>query len=107
MRSPFARRITLGEYLEQARAGVGLSIRQLETATGIPRTTITHLLKDRIERPDPENLIRLARALQQNPADLFVLAGVPLPAGRPTLETVLRADYGLPDDGVVERHAIP
>ena len=100
--SPSSHRITLGEYLKQARAGAGLSIRQLEAATGIPRTTITHLLKDRIERPDPQNLIRLARALERNPSDLFVVAGVPLPQGQPTLETLLRTDYDLPDDGIAE-----
>ena len=102
MDSPSSHRMTLGEYLEQARAEAGLSIRQLESATGIPRTTITHLLKDRIERPDPANLVRLAQALERNPADLFVLGGVRLPQGQPSLETVLRAEYGLPDDGIAE-----
>ncbi|MGH3905819.1 MAG: helix-turn-helix domain-containing protein [Pseudonocardiaceae bacterium] len=94
--------MTLGQFLERARAVPGLSIRRLEAATGIPRSTIEHLLKDRIERPGAENLMKLARALAVNPADLFVLAGLPVPSAHPSVETVLRTDYDLPDEAVAE-----
>lgn len=97
-----SRGMTLGEYLERARAAAGLSIRQLEAATGIPRSTIAHLLKDRVRRPDIRHLTKLARALGANPADLFVLVGFPASPTLPGLEAVLRAEYALPDEGIAE-----
>lgn len=94
--------MTLGHYLERARAATGLSIRKLEAATGIPRSTIEHLLKDRIRRPDAQHLMKLAGALAVNPADLFVLARLPLPSAPPSLEAILRAEYALPDEGIAD-----
>lgn len=96
------KRISLGQYLEQAREEAGCSIRQLVAATGIPQTTINRLLKDEVEKPNPEHLTRLADALELNASDLFMVAGLPIPQGMPSIDALLRTEYDLPDEAVAE-----
>jgi transcriptional regulator with XRE-family HTH domain len=96
------KRLSLGQYLEQAREEAGISLRQLVAATGIPQTTINRLLKDEVEKPNPEHLARLADALELNPSDLFMVAGLPIPQGMPSIDALLRAEYDLPEEAVAE-----
>lgn len=96
------KRVLLGQYLEQAREDAGISLRQLVAATGIPQTTINRLLKDEVEKPNPEHLTRLADALELNASDLFMVAGLPIPQGMPSIEALLRAEYSLPEEAVAE-----
>lgn len=97
-----SKHLSLGQYLEQAREDNGVSLRQLVAATGIPQTTINRLLKDEVEKPNPEHLTRLADALELNASDVFVVAGLPIPQGMPSIEALLRAEYDLPDEAVAE-----
>jgi transcriptional regulator with XRE-family HTH domain len=96
------KRLSLGQYLEQAREEAGISLRQLVAATGIPQTTINRLLKDEVEKPNPEHLTRLADALERNASDLFMVAGLPIPQGMPSIDALLRAEYDLPEEAVAE-----
>ncbi|CAI7977251.1 HTH cro/C1-type domain-containing protein [Frankia sp. Hr75.2] len=96
---------TLGAFLRHARTEGGLSFRQVEMMTGIPRNTICRLENDEVERPAPENLALLASALEVKTSDLFLLAGMPLPEGLPSLPVMLRAEYDLPDAGIREAEA--
>ena len=94
--------LSLGQYLEQAREEAGVSLRQLVVATGIPQTTINRLLKDEVEKPNPEHLTRLADALELNASDLFMVAGLPIPRELPSIDALLRAEYDLPEEAVAE-----
>ena len=93
---------TLGSVLEAARQEADLSLRRLSALSGVHTSSINRLLKDQIDQPVPEHLIRLAEALELNAADLFVLAGLPLPERLPSLDVMLRAEYGLPPEAIEE-----
>jgi transcriptional regulator with XRE-family HTH domain len=102
MEQPTQPDLTLGQYLEQARQEAGRSIRQLATESGVHRSSIDRLLRDEVEEPSPDTLSRIASALELNAADLFVLAGLPIPKKLPSVDVMLRTEYGLSDEGLAE-----
>lgn len=95
-------RLTLGQYLEQARAEAGLSLRQLAASAGVHYSSVNRLLKDEVEEPVPDHLMGLAQALDLKATDLFLLAGLPIPKELPSVEAMLRAEYGLSEQGLAE-----
>jgi transcriptional regulator with XRE-family HTH domain len=95
-------RLTLGQYLEQARQEAGMSLRQLAASAGIPPTSVNRLLKDEVDEPRPEHLMGLAQALDVRASDLFLLAGLPIPKELPSVDAMLRAEYGLSEQGLAE-----
>jgi transcriptional regulator with XRE-family HTH domain len=94
--------ITLGHYLEEARAEAGLSLRQLAAASGVHVSSVNRLLKDEVDEPSPEHLVSIAEALDVSASDLFVLAGLPIPKELPSVDVMLRAEYGLSAEGLKE-----
>lgn len=98
---------TLGEYLQQCREEAGLSQRQLETISGVGRMTIGRLESNYHDEPSPNDLRRIARALELNETDLFLLAGLPVPKEAASLDIMLRKGYGVSDEEVPElKHEI-
>ncbi|WP_068925641.1 helix-turn-helix domain-containing protein [Planobispora rosea] len=95
-----APRLTLGRFLDAARADAHYSLRGLAQATGIPMSSINRLLKDEVAAPSAANLMRLAVVLNLDPADVFAHAGITPPAASPDLETLLRTEHGLPDEAI-------
>lgn len=95
-------RLTLGEYLELTRQEAELSHRQLATASGIHPSSVNRLLKDEVEEPSPEHLVALAEALDLRASDLFLLAGLPIPKELPSVDVMLRTEYGLSEQGLAE-----
>ena len=93
---------TLGSVLETARQEASLTLRRLAALSGIPMSTVNRLLKDEVERPSPAHLQHLAKVLELNPADVFLLAGLSLPSEAPSLEVMLRTEYGLPPEAIAE-----
>ena len=93
---------TLGAVLESSRQDAGLSLRRLAALSNLPMSSVNRLLKDEVEQPLPAHLVQLARALELNASDLFLLAGLPLPQDVPSLEVMLRVEYGLPPEAVAE-----
>ena len=100
--STSANRLTLGQYLEQARAEAGLSLRQLAASAGVHYSSVNRLLKDEVEEPVPDHLMGLAQALDLKATDLFLLAGLPIPKELPSVDAMLRAEYGLSEEGLAE-----
>jgi transcriptional regulator with XRE-family HTH domain len=94
--------VSLGEYLRGAREAAGLSKLQLEAMSGVGRMTIQRLEQDYYQEPSPDDLVRLARALELNDTDLFLLAGLPVPKGTASLDVMLRTEYGLPPEAIEE-----
>jgi transcriptional regulator with XRE-family HTH domain len=94
--------MSLGQCLDQARNAAGLSYRRLAAMTGIPFPSIQRLINDEVNEPSPEYLTRLAKALELNAADLFLLAGLPLPDRPPSIEAMLRTEYDLPEEAITE-----
>jgi transcriptional regulator with XRE-family HTH domain len=102
---PAAKRSTLGTVLDDARKDAGMSVRQLAEAADVPKSEVGRLLTDQQERLNPDTLTRLAAVLEHNAADLFLLAGLPLPSKVPSVEALLRAEYDLPEQAVREAKA--
>jgi transcriptional regulator with XRE-family HTH domain len=100
MEKPSKQKLTLGQYLEHARQEAGCSIRQLATESGVHRSSIERLLRDEVDEPSPETLSRIASALELNATDLFVLAGLPVPKKLPSVDVMLRTEYGLSEEGL-------
>lgn len=92
--------LTLGQHLETARQEAGYSLRQLAAVSGLPMSSVNRLLKDEVEQPLPDHLVALARALELNATDLFLLAGLPLPDQAASLDIMLRKGYGISDEEV-------
>lgn len=97
-----AERLTLGQYLDQARQENGLSIRQLAELADVLKTTVGRLLLDQVKEPKADHLVRLAHVLELNANDLFLMAGLPEPSGTPTVEALLRTEYDLPEVAIRE-----
>jgi transcriptional regulator with XRE-family HTH domain len=91
---------TLGETLRAAREEAGLSKLQLEAMSGVGRMNISRLEADWYQEPSPDDLVRLARALELNATDLFLIAGLPIPDEAVSLDIMLRKGYGVSDADV-------
>ena len=72
----------LGTYLASARNRKGLSLRTVETATGISNAYLSQLETGKIREPSPSNLHKLAEIYGIPYASLLELAGHPVPGGR-------------------------
>jgi transcriptional regulator with XRE-family HTH domain len=94
--------VSLGTFLREAREAAGLSKLQVEAMSGVGRMTIQRLESDYYNEPSPDDLARLARALELNDTDLFLLAGLPVPKQAASLDVMLRAEYGLPPEAIDE-----
>lgn len=94
--------VTLGWFLRQAREDAGIYRRQLAAMSGVGRMTIQRLETDYYDEPSPDDLVRLARALELNETDLFLLAGLPVPKRAASLDIMLRTEYGLPPEAIDE-----
>lgn len=102
---PTPQPISLGHVLNEARLDAGLSVRQLAAAADVSKSEVDRLLRDEQERLNPDSLVRLADVLELRAADLFLLAGLPLPAKLPSVEALLRTEYKLPEPAVREAKA--
>jgi transcriptional regulator with XRE-family HTH domain len=96
------RLLDLAQCLHQARLEQQYSFRVLSRITGIPRSTILRLEKAEVERPPADNLVRLARALELNEVDVLGLAGIAVPRLSASLDVMLRTEYDLPPESVLE-----
>lgn len=94
--------MTLGRLLSNARQEAGLTMRQLAERADVQLTVLHRLSNDEVQDPKPAQLIRLAEALELNAAELFLLAGVPVPTELPSVEALLRSEYDLPQAALEE-----
>ncbi|MYZ33927.1 MULTISPECIES: helix-turn-helix transcriptional regulator [unclassified Streptomyces] len=86
---------TLGQYLEQGRQEAGFTLRELASASGVPKSTLDRILKDQVESPPIEPVQQLARVLELDEAEAFAYIGVTPPSGLPSIAPYLRAKHGL------------
>ncbi|MBV9487127.1 MAG: hypothetical protein JO246_13840 [Frankiaceae bacterium] len=82
-----------------------MSVRQLAVAADVPKSVVDRLLRDQVESPAPHHVSRLAAVLELNAADMFLLAGMPVPIEMPSMEALLRTEYDLPEQAVQEAKA--
>ena len=65
----------LGQAVRQARNALRLSVRELARRADIPHTQISRIESGQIKKPSREALVSIAKALEQNPMPLLILAG--------------------------------
>lgn len=82
----------LGEYIRQRRGVIEMSLRELETATGIERGALSRI-ENGSRQPSPELLQRIAEALRVDYEDLYAVSGISLPEKLPELDAYLRTRY--------------
>jgi transcriptional regulator with XRE-family HTH domain len=73
-------------------------VRQLAEAAGLVPSTVSRLESGLIGSPKPEQLQRLAEALDIDVEDLYAAAGYFAPSTLPGLRPYLRAKFGLNDE---------
>ena len=91
---------TLGQYLEQGRQDAGLTVRQLATASKVPKSTVNRILKDEVENSSPGHIQQIARVLELDEAEALAFIGVTPPDGLPDIAPYLRAKIGLRGDAL-------
>lgn len=96
----------LGAYLRRQRESKGVSARALAAAVGVDMTQIIRLEQGGVASPKATVLGGIADRLGLPLADVFGLAGYPLPKNLPSFRPYMRAKYKeLPDEAVAELEA--
>lgn len=70
---------TLGDFLQSAREGKGLSLRAVEKAAGISNAYLSQIESGKIQQPSPIHLYKLSELYGISYADVLGLAGYPIP----------------------------
>jgi HTH-type transcriptional regulator, competence development regulator len=93
---------TLGQYLAEFRQGRGLTFRDLEERTGISNGYLNLLEHDRIKRPSPETLFKLANSYGVSFSSLMKLAGYPTESSEGSGQDLNRELAGAVLDGLTK-----
>jgi transcriptional regulator with XRE-family HTH domain len=90
---------TFGAMLRRRRHALGLTVRQIEAATGIPNTTVSRIETGSFKAPRPDKLAKIAQALGLSAGELFAQAGYLEAGDLPDYGTYLATKHPeLPDD---------
>ena len=93
----------LGAMLRQRRHALGLTMRQIEAATGIPNTTVSRIETGSFKAPRPDKLARIAQALGMSAGELFARAGYLVADDLPDYATYLATKHPELPDTVLHR----
>jgi len=85
----------VGQLIQQHRTQRGMTIRDVEKITSIPRSTLSRIEQGDIEKPNALYLSRLAKAFDVRAADYYELAGYHDPDELPELRVYLCAKLGM------------
>ena len=91
---------SLGDFIHRKRVAAGMSLRAVAQAAGIQHGALFKIETGRTEQPAPKILVALARVLEVEIEDLYVLAGYTVPESLPSFEPYLRTKYDLPEGAV-------
>ena len=96
---------TLGRYVQRQRQALGLSIRGLAAAAGVDSSGLSRVERGLMNDLSPAYLHKLARALEVDPTDLYLMAGYTEAKRLPAFAPYLRAKYELPEEAVEQVQA--
>jgi transcriptional regulator with XRE-family HTH domain len=71
----------LGSFLASARNAAGMTLRAVESDTGISNAYLSQLENGKVKSPSPQNLHKLAKVYGVSYELLMELAGFPVPNG--------------------------
>jgi transcriptional regulator with XRE-family HTH domain len=89
---PESRYGQLGKYIHERRSALGMSLRDLESLSGLSRGALSQIEKG-LRGAKPEKLQRIAEALRVDYEDLYAVSGIPRPEKLPELDAYLRTRY--------------
>jgi HTH-type transcriptional regulator, competence development regulator len=93
----------LGDLLRKARSDKKLTLRQVETQTGIPNAHLSQVETGRIEKPSQSVLWNLSEIYELDYAELTVMAGhVETASTQQRQSVLLRATQDLDQNEVLE-----
>lgn len=93
----------IGAFLRTKREELGLSLRDLEDRSGVGNSVIARVESGGINRPDPDKLARLSRALGVSLTEVLAAGEVTSGADLPSLPVYLRSRYGeLPEEAIAQ-----
>ncbi len=95
----------VGALLAKARAAKGFSLRDLEEASGIPKTTLGKIEQGAYSEPSPDNLARLVEALEIDPARIDRVSRNYLANSLPSVGTYFRSKEKASPEEIVEIEA--
>lgn len=91
----------IGTFLRTKREELGLSLRDLQDRSGVGNSVIARFEIGAINRPDPDKLARLSRALGVPLTEVLAAGDVTSGADLPSLPVYLRSRYGeLPEEAI-------
>lgn len=91
----------IGAFLKDRREELGLSQRDLEAASGVGNSVIARFESGFINRPDPDKLAKLSRALGVSLNEVLAAGNVTSGVDLPKLPVYLRSRYDqLPEEAV-------
>jgi transcriptional regulator with XRE-family HTH domain len=97
--------LKLGAYVQQLRAGRGLTVRGLAARAGLDASWVSRLENGHIASPDARYLWRISRCLGVEVADIYLEAGYGDAHGLPGFGPYLRAKYHLSDKAIAQLEA--
>ena len=83
----------LGRLIQDRRAALGLSLRQLAERADMNFATVARIEQGQFAAPGPDKLARIAGALGLSTADVFGLADYTVPGDLPSFQPYLRGKY--------------
>jgi transcriptional regulator with XRE-family HTH domain len=95
----------VGSLLAKARGKKGLTLRDLAALTGIPFATIARVERGEYSEPAPDNLARLAEALELDPARIDRVGGNYLANSLPSVGTYFRSKEKASPEEIAEIEA--
>lgn len=98
-------RRTLADTIRRHRERAGLSVRQLSARTGVHHSYLSRLENGDNDRPTPDVLQSIARALDLEPGKLLRFIGVKPTVTMPSKRVFFRRAYGLTPDQADEAEA--
>jgi transcriptional regulator with XRE-family HTH domain len=95
----------LGEHIKHLRSAQGLGLREAARRAQVDPTWLSRLEQGIYGSPDPRAIGKVARALEVDVEELYVVAGLSTGRGLPSFTPYLRAKYDLPPDAVAQLEA--
>jgi transcriptional regulator with XRE-family HTH domain len=95
----------MGEHIRRLRATQGLGLRETARKAGVDPTWLSRLEQGVYVSPDPRSIGKVARALDVDVEELYVVAGLATGQGLPGFAPYLRAKYDLPAEAVAQLEA--
>lgn len=106
MSTTTAKASELPQYLKSLRESRAITLREVESKTGISNSYLSQIESGKITRPSPQTLHKLSILYEASYDDLLALAGYPTPHLHSRRSDVARSSYSFGDLNREEERAL-